>query len=214
MCCTYLEISSSKESDTVMSIRKHSRGREWMLTLITVLEDVPSENILTSTCCDTELETLQHTGGVLRPRFTICLANCIFVAVPGYSHFIKVPFYYSAHGRLKFKNNTACYHLDILVSAEFTDPPAVKISLQEFGLYKKILGKNTADDMMSRSSQCLSKSSLLQQYRRTASTDRRGLGIIKVCHQHTRTIPQMKDLELCRKYPYCYMGICLTLMDP
>lgn len=33
--------------------------------------------------------------------------------------------------------------------------------------------------------------------------DKRGLGIIKVCHQHTCTIAQMKDLELCGKYPYC-----------
>lgn len=41
-----------------------------MLTLITVLEDVPSENMvwatfLTSGCCDTELETLQHIGVAL-----------------------------------------------------------------------------------------------------------------------------------------------------
>lgn len=27
MCCTYLDISGAKESDTVMSIQKHSRGR-------------------------------------------------------------------------------------------------------------------------------------------------------------------------------------------
>ena len=43
--------------------------------------------------------------------------------------------------------------------------------------------------------------------------DKRGLGIIKVCHQHTSTIPQMKDLELCGKYPYCWVGICLTLKE-
>ena len=70
MCCTYLEISSAKEFDTVMSIQKHSRGRQWTLMLITVLEDAPSENrawamFLTSGCCDTELETLQHIGVVL-----------------------------------------------------------------------------------------------------------------------------------------------------
>lgn len=71
MCCTYVEISDAKESDAVTSTQKHSGGREQLLTLIAVLEDAPSKDtvwatFLTSGCCDTELETLQHIVDVLR----------------------------------------------------------------------------------------------------------------------------------------------------